>query len=368
MSNLDKIIARQEAYYAKDAQAWQNSDSAFKDQFPDLGKLLNLNLPRHKHYSVCNLRGGIGKSTLTFNLAFDTDDVLVVDTCPQGNSSAFFDSNYFSAPPSIYEALLPFFIPGLGQAAGISRAISATNANFAGKNSFYIPSSSALYEFPSTMDNGISQTSALPAAQRSTAVASMLSSLKSVITAENAATKTTKALIDTSPFFSGATHLSWYAAEALLVPVRTDQQSVDSLNLLIQTLSDPTKYFLRTKALTQDASLQPPKIQLVLVTHCGWSTVAGSRHNPNNQTKVYLEKVRDIVARNIRLFTTNDPDNHIVPIDDFLGSGRISSAKAMPIKNLNPGDSFTIAGQRVEVNNSVEKCKHQLSFITANIW
>jgi len=68
------------------------------------------------------------------------------------------------------------------------------------------------------------------------------------------------------------------------------------------------------------------------------------------------------------MFTTNDPDNHIVPIDDFLGSGRISSAKSIPIKNLKPRQSFTIGNQRVSVNESVEKCKKQISFIASNIW
>ena len=74
------------------------------------------------------------------------------------------------------------------------------------------------------------------------------------------------------------------------------------------------------------------------------------------------------MANNIELFTTTDPDNHVVPLDDFLGSGRIASAKQIPLKCLEPQQSFTIEGQRVEVNASVEKCQKQLSFITSNIW
>ncbi|MDR1209274.1 MAG: ParA family protein, partial [Clostridiales bacterium] len=46
-------------------------------EFPDLG------LPKHDRYAICNLRGGIGKTTLSFNLCFLADDVLAVDTCPQ---------------------------------------------------------------------------------------------------------------------------------------------------------------------------------------------------------------------------------------------------------------------------------------------
>jgi cellulose biosynthesis protein BcsQ len=363
MSNLDKIIARQEAYYATDAKVWKKSGSS--KLYPNIGALLNLGLPRYSIYSVCNLRGGIGKTTLAFNLSFDTNDVLAVDTCPQGNLSAFYDPNYYGAGVSIYDALLPYIVPGLGHASRISRNISATNGYFQGKIAYFISSSPNLYEFPSTLEGAISQTRGLPPAQSALAKTKLLLSLKEIVSAAMKDTNTKRCLIDTSPFFSGATHLSWHAADALLVPVRTDQQSMQSLELLLQMLSDPARSFLKTK---NGLDLPVPKIQLILVTHCGWSTKAGSRHNPNNQTRAYLEKVRDIVSRNIIHFTTHDPDNHIVPIDDFLGSGRISSAKAMPIKEMTPGFSSTINSQRVEVNASVEKCKKQISFITTNIW
>jgi cellulose biosynthesis protein BcsQ len=45
------------------------------------------------------LRGGIGKTTLSFNLCFLADDVLAVDTCPQGNLSFFFINRYKGIKP-----------------------------------------------------------------------------------------------------------------------------------------------------------------------------------------------------------------------------------------------------------------------------
>ena len=44
-------------------------------------------LPKQRIYAMCNLRGGIGKTTLTFNLSYLADNLLAVDTCPQGNLS-----------------------------------------------------------------------------------------------------------------------------------------------------------------------------------------------------------------------------------------------------------------------------------------
>ncbi len=360
--SIQKIIARQAAYYSQDASDWVKSEYA--KTFPELTKLLDLGLPRHERYAICNLRGGIGKSTLSFNLTFDTDDIVSVDTCPQGNLTTFFTNGQPASGVTIYDALLPYLLPRMPFPSNIAQNIEITNPYFDGKNAYFVPSSPNLYEFPSIMESALSQARSIPSGADK-ARSQILNSLRDLLDRETKKYNLSKVLIDTSPFFSGATHLAWHAVDSLIVPVRTDQQSVDSLDLLMQLLSDPSRSFLRSQ---EGLDLSRPKIQMVVVTHCGWSTRSGARNEPNNQTKVYLKKVRDIVSNNIHLFTTSDPDNHIVPLDDFLGSGRIASAKQIPIKCLEPQQQFTIGGQRVEVNASVEKCQKQLSFISTNIW
>ena len=52
----------------------------------------DIGLPKYRIYAMCNLRGGIGKTTLAFNVSYLVDDLLVVDTCPQGNLSYFYDN------------------------------------------------------------------------------------------------------------------------------------------------------------------------------------------------------------------------------------------------------------------------------------
>ncbi|MFD2176929.1 ParA family protein [Veronia pacifica] len=361
--SINKIIARQAAYYAHDAQQWNNSPHAL--QFPHYASLLDLQLPKHNRYAICNLRGGIGKSTLTFNLAHGANDVLAVDTCPQGNSSSFFSSGGGVSGTTIYDALLPYLLPRMSFPSNIAQKVKTFNPYFDGLNVHFVPSSPNLYEFPSIMESALSQARGIPGVANIKAREQILNSMRDLLDRETKKVDTKKVLIDTSPFFSGATHLTWHAVDSLIVPVRTDQQSVNSLQLLIDILTDSGRSFLRSQ---DNLSLSSPKIQMVVVTHCGWSTRSGAKHEPNNQTKIYLEKVREIVATNIHLFTTNDPDNHIVPLDDFLGSGRISSAKSIPIKCLKPQQSFTISGQQVTVNASVEKCQKQLAFITKNIW
>lgn len=111
-----------------------------------------------------------------------------------------------------------------------------------------------------------------------------------------------------------------------------------------------------------------PKIQMIVLTHCGWSTRPGAKNEPNQQTKLYIQQIYDIVYQNISSFTTDDPTNHVVLLDDFLGSGRISSAQSKPIELLKPGETMTINRTKVEVNKSVEKVKRQLEFINNSIW
>ncbi|MES9902529.1 MAG: ParA family protein [Sedimenticola sp.] len=324
-----------------------------------------LPLPKFTSYAVCNLRGGIGKTSLSFNLSYEADNCLAVDTCPQGNLSYFYDNLYFqNNTTTVKDLILPYVLPGLGKASRVAKRVSASNQFFSEKNTYYIASTSDLYTLPSQMSTAINQAKSISGAQQATAIDSMLYSLKNEIIREMGETKTDKCLIDTSPFFSGATHLASHATDALIVPVRTDQQSINSLNLLLDTLSNPSSEFRRE----MPSDGHTPKIQLVVLTHCAWSTVGGARNVPNQQTKVYVEKVRDIVNRNIQHFTTDNPDNHVLLLDDFLGSGRISTALSKPISVLEPGESMRINRVRTTVNASVEKIKSELKYMNSSIW
>lgn len=329
------------------------------------GNAPTLNIPKFNSYTICNLRGGIGKTSLAFNLSYLIDDLMVVDTCPQGNLSYFYDQGYYQrGSTSVYDMLLPYFMPGLGQASRVAQKISATNPHFGAKNSYFVPSSDQLYVLPTQMANAIAQARTVTGPQRTQMIDNMLYSLKKEISREQSETNTSKCIIDTSPFFSGGTHLAWHATDAMVIPVRTDQQSINSLNLLLNILSNPAREF----RLTMPSDQHAPKIQLIVLTHCGWSTRPGAKNEPNQQTKVFLEQVRDIVSRNITHFTTNNPDNHIALLDDFLGSGRISSAQSKPIHLLNPGDTMTINRVKTEVNQAVTKIKNQLKFVSDILW
>ncbi len=327
---------------------------------------VEIELPKYKIYAMCNLRGGIGKTTLSFNLSYLADDLLAVDTCPQGNLSYFYDKDYYAGnQTNVKDMLLPYLVPGLGKATRVASFIGATNEYFSDKNNFYIPSSEELYLLPSQLITAINQTAGLQQSQKQLALKSILYSLETEIKRELSENSLDKCIIDTSPFFAGATQLAWYAADALVIPVRTDQQSIKSLELLINTLTNPQSEF---RKYLPENDMNVPKIQMVVLTHCGWSTVAGARNEPNQQTKLYLKKVYDILSKNRTLLSTRNPENHLFMLDDFLGSGRISSFESKPMELLKEGETKVIDRLRVSVNKSVDKCKNQLKFISNQLW
>jgi cellulose biosynthesis protein BcsQ len=326
----------------------------------------DIELPKYHVYAMCNLRGGIGKTTLSFNLSYLVDNLLAVDTCPQGNLSYFYDKDYYAGhQTNVKDMLLPYLVPGLGKATRVAAYIGATNEFFSDKNNFYIPSSEELYLLPSQLITAINQTAGLQQVQKEQALKSILYSLKTEISRELSENSLDKCLIDTSPFFAGATQLAWYAADALVIPVRTDQQSIKSLQLLINTLNNPQSEF---RKYLPENDMNVPMIQMVVLTHCGWSTVAGARNEPNQQTKIYLKKVYDILSKNRTLLSTGNPENHLFMLDDFLGSGRISSFESKPMELLKEGETKVIDRLRVSVNKSVDKCKNQLKFIAGQLW
>ena len=327
---------------------------------------VEIELPKYKIYAMCNLRGGIGKTTLSFNLSYLADDLLAVDTCPQGNLSYFYDKDYYAGnQTNVKDMLLPYLVPGLGKATRVASFIGATNEYFSYKNNFYITSSEELYLLPSQLITAINQTAGLQQSQKQLALKSILYSLETEIKRELSENSLDKCIIDTSPFFAGATQLAWYAADALVIPVRTDQQSIKSLELLINILTNPQSEF---RKYLPENDMNVPKIQMVVLTHCGWSTVAGERNEPNQQTKLYLKKVYDILSKNRTLLSTRNPENHLFMLDDFLGSGRISSFESKPMELLKEGETKVIDRLRVSVNKSVDKCKNQLKFISNQLW
>jgi chromosome partitioning protein len=175
--------------------------------------------------------------------------------------------------------------------------------------------------------------------------------------------KASKTLIDTSPFFGGATHLGWVAADALVIPVRVDQHSMEALKLTLSMLSRDEMDFLR---LNRQAGIQKKaKVHAIVMTHCGWNRQAA--FTPDRSTQAYLGQVLDIAYEYASLFSCDDPIDAIHLLDDFHAAGRISGSKRIPLAKLTVGESHTVEQQRLEVNESVTRYQKELKSLALTI-
>lgn len=318
-----------------------------------------------KSYAISNLRGGVGKSSIAFNLAYEVSrnsSVLLSDLCPQCNFTEMLLGD-FRPKVNIYDALKPMI---LGSAFGeaptdLSYRVSQYCNDFkGGKGAYVIAGNPELFAFPSLL---YQQLNTAYSQQNKSAVQKLLHGLRRVIETERADNKCQKILLDTSPFYAGGTHLAWCAVDALVVPVRVDEHSIESLELLFAMLSDPSRDYVMWN--DRAGGLQVPKIAAVVMTMVGSKSQIEA--TPDSASRMYIERAIGIAEKYAALFAHKDPSDAFVITDDFHSAGRISGAKRIPITELQVKDFHTVEGRRLQVNRSAVRYQKQLRYLASMI-
>ena len=241
------------------------------------------------------LRGGVGKTTLGFNLAFEIarkQPLLVVDLCAQCNLTENLMRGVEPAV-TILDALRPELLgPAFGEVAeDLAYRISTYCDSFKGtKPSYVIAGHAEMFAFPSTL---YQQLQIANAQSNTRAVHNLLRSLKVILDREAADKNTKTVLMDTSPFYAGGTHLAWCAADAVIIPVRVDEHSIESLKLTLDLLSDPSKDFLTWNKRGGCESV--PKIAAIVITMAGSKSRVKS--TPDQASRMYIERALAIAEK-----------------------------------------------------------------------
>ena len=316
-------------------------------------------------YAVSNLRGGVGKSSIAFNLAYEIsrkDSVLLADVCPQCNFTEMLLGD-FRPKVDVHSALQPVILgPAFGDSPDdISYRVSQHCDEFkGGKSAFMVAGNAELFAFPSTL---YQQLNLAYSARNAKAVERLLHGLKLILNKEKQEKSISKVLIDTSPFYAGGTHLAWCAVEALIVPVRVDEHSLESLELLFKQLSDPSKDFCQWNE--RAGGLPTPKIAAIVMTMVG--SKSQKKATPDSASRMYIERALTIAEKNAQLFGHADPSDAFVLTDDFHSAGRISGAKRIPISELQDRSFHTVENRRLQVNRSVSRYRNQLKYLATMI-
>src|SRR5208283_3605917 len=134
---------------------------------------------KYKSYAITTLRGGVGKSTIAFNLAFEMSRVrptLVVDLCAQCNLTETLRKE-MDNDVTILNALQPKFLgPAFGDIPDdISYRISESCGSFkTNKASYIIPGDPLMFAFPSTMYQMLQHAHGMQGPQTTSAVLNLL--------------------------------------------------------------------------------------------------------------------------------------------------------------------------------------------------
>jgi cellulose biosynthesis protein BcsQ len=321
--------------------------------------------PQFRSYAVSAFRGGTGKSTLAFNIAFELSrqrSLLVADVCPQRNLT---ETLLKGVVPKvdILRALWPEVLgPAFGdEIEDISYRISDTCSTFKGGSRAYaVPGSAELFAFPSALYQQLNQAASGSSREP---IRRLLGSLGRVLEREATEKRCDLLLMDTSPFYAGATHLAWFAAEALVIPVRVDEHSIESLDLTLKMLTDPNGDFIKWNRRAEVERV--PRVSAIVMTMVGAKSRV--RSMPDQASRMFVERALRKAEQHPELFPHEEPADAFVLADDFMSSGRISGAESIPIAELEVGKFHTVDGKRLQVNKSVTRYKKELKHLASKL-
>jgi len=260
---------------------------------------------------------------------------------------------------SILSALQPMLLgPAFGEApADLSyRASTYCDPFKVVKPSFVIPGDPLMFAFPSTL---YQQLQTAHSQNNPKAVKALLECLRTVLEKESQEKKVDGILLDTSPFYAGGTHLAWCAADAIIIPVRVDEHSIESLELTLDLLSNPKRDFVMWNERAGGQSA--PRVAAIVMTMVG--SKSRIRSTSDSASRMYIERALAIAEKYSGLFDHENPADSFVITDDFVSSGRISGAKSVPISRLKIGSFHVVEGKRLQVNASATRYQRELAYL-----
>ncbi|TWU59503.1 ParA family protein [Crateriforma conspicua] len=350
-------------------------------------------------YAVWNNKGGVGKSTITFHIAArfaeqnpDTN-VLVIDLCPQANSSMMLLGggnagethvlNFCTEPTprSVVGYLSNVLAAGSGAPLPDPNSfiVQVSNHNeHLTDNLYLLPGDGNLEPMAPAISGAAAQPPLTPQAQPWRWVHMVFRELIDNLVAQDT-DQEWLVLVDTNPSFSIYTELAMCAVNRLITPVNADDSSRVATNAMFillhgQNPPHPVYGSWTFASRAPQFGIQIPQIHLVvgnrLTQYQGAATAFAALSDATADTLFHAYQThptyftdRDSTATSVQQFR----DLYSVPLRDFNTAGVVAAHLGQRLSNLT-GRHYPVHGTQVQlVRDRIDECISAIDAVTSRL-
>ncbi len=337
----------------------------------------------NKSYVIWNNKGGVGKSTITFHIAsmyaekHPNQNVVVIDMCPQANSSMMLMGGGTSAESHLQELIvgeIPKTVVGY-------LTDSVLKNDTEDVNKYLLKLQESNKELPSNLflmsgDGNLEliapllaeRADATPLSNKDSPWVEIHSILKK-FTERTIFDKQTTFFIDTNPSFSIYTQIAILAGEKLLVPINADDSSIYAIsglfNLIWGTEKTHPVYGKYTFAAKVDSfQMERPKIALLLGNR--FTQKKGAAQAFKALSDEAVRKMFQEYSKNQSRFVDGEKNTYSPQkfenvycheLRDFNSAGVVAANQGFPLSKMLTKRSYTVYDKEIQVSkDQCNKC------------
>lgn len=337
----------------------------------------------NKSYVIWNNKGGVGKSTITFHIAsmyaekHPDENIVVIDMCPQANSSMMLMGGGTSAESRLQELIvgdIPKTVVGY-----LTDSVLKNDTNDINKYLLQLQDSNPKLPPNLFLMSGDGNLELIAPLLAERADATPLSStdspwveIHSIIkkfTERTIFGKSTTFFIDTNPSFSIYTQIAILAGQKLLVPINADDSSIYAISGLFNLIWGSEKahpvYGKYTFAAKVDTfQMERPKIALLLGNR--FTQKIGAAEAFKALSNEAVSKMFEEYKKNESRFVDGEQQNYSqeqfedvysCELRDFNSAGVVAANQGLPLSKMLGQRYYYVYGQRIQVSQEQrDKC------------
>lgn len=348
----------------------------------------------NESFVLWNNKGGVGKSTITFHLAsryaelHENEDVMVLDMCPQANSSMMLLGGGKDAERKLQELItsdIPKTVVGYITDV-ITNSASDDLTNYFTKvhdlnnhmpENLWLLSGDGNLELIAPL---LSERAEMPSLTASDQPWVKIHSILKKLTLKriNPERKCTY-FIDTNPSFSIYTQMSILAGRKLLVPINADDSSIYAIIGLFNLIWGGTnqhpvygKYTFASKV--NEFNMERPKIAQLLGNRFTQKIGAAnafkavSEEASNKMYEEYKTSPERFISHDVQILSKNAfKDFFLIELRDFNSAGVVAANQGIPLSKMSKR-VYELYDMQIQVSKEqVEACQETIEEVTRKI-